>query len=347
MKILSDFEFENKRVLMRCDFNVPLDEQGNILDDFRIEQTIPTLEYLVKRKSKLILMSHLDDPGGKIVENLRLISVQEKLMEYLDLSVTKAKDCIGREIEDRTWQMAPGEILLLENLRFHKDEKINDQQFAQSLTKLGDIYINDAFATCHRNHASIVSVPKYLPSAAGFLLEKEVKMLTKIRENPARPLVAIIGGTFKEKRELMLLEKISEIADFVLIGGLIQKAIEEKNFSFKNAQKIILPIKGDVSPFDLGPQTLKIFKEKISQAKTIFWSGPVGKIEEKQFAKGTEEIARTITQTSAFKVAGGGATIDFIRDLNLASQFDHLSTGGGAMLAFLAGEELPGIKALG
>lgn len=343
MKIVSDFDFDNKRTLIRCDFDVPLDEKGNILDDFRIEQSIPTIEYVVKKGAKVILMGHLKGPGGKIV---RLTPVQERLMEYLDLSITKAKDCIGKEIEDWTLKMLPGEILLLGNLRFHNGEKKNDQEFAKNLAQLGDIYINEAFATCHRNHASIVSVPKYLPSAAGFGLEKEIKILSKVRENPRRPLVAIMGGTVQEKKELMFVERMSGIADFVLIGGLIQKAIEKEKFSFTYPQKIIVPVTGDVTDFDLGPKTLKIFKEKISQAKTIFWSGPLGKIEEKEFAKGTEEIAKAIIEASAFKVAGGGSINDFLRDHNLASKFNHLSTGGGAMLAFLAGEKLPGIEAL-
>lgn len=343
MKVLSGFDFEKKRVLMRCDFDVPLDRKGNILDDFRIEQIIPTIEYVMKKDAKLILMGHLKGFGGEI---MKLTPVQERLMEYLDISVSKSQDCIGRKIEDRVFRMLPGEILLLENLRFHEEEKKNDQEFARSLARLGDIYINEAFATCHRTHASIVSVPRYLPSGAGLVLEQEIKMLSQIRENPARPLVAIMGGTIKEKREFMFIERMSEIADFVLVGGLIQRAIEKENFSFKYPQKIIMPIQGDVSDFDLGPKTVKIFQEKISQAKTIFWSGPLGKIEEEEFAQGTREVAKCVVEASAFKVAGGGQTIQFLKENNFASKFDHLSTGGGAALAFLAGEKLPGIEAL-
>lgn len=343
MKILSDFAFENKKVLMRCDFDVPLDEKGNILDDFRIERSISTIVYLVKKNAKLILMCHLKGFDGEIVS---VAPIRKKLTEYLDFSITKAKNCVGKEIEDWILQMSPGEILLLENLRLHTGEKENDQEFAKDLAKLGDIYINEAFATCHRKHASIVGVPKYLPSAAGLVLMEEIRVLSEIRKNPARPLVAIMGGTVQEKKGLIFVERMSQVADFVLIGGLIKKAIEKERFSFTSPQKIIFPIKEAVSDFDLGPKTLKIFKEKISQAKTIFWSGPVGKIEEKRFSKGTMEIAMAIISASAFKVAGGGATIDFLRDHNLASKFNHLSTGGGSALAFLAGEKLPGIEAL-
>jgi phosphoglycerate kinase len=343
MKTLRDFKVSQKRVLVRCDFNVPIDSEGNILDDFRIKKSIPTIEYLIKKKAKIILMSHLGRPKGKVVENLRLNKIQEKLMEYLDLSITKAPDCIGKEIEEFTKkeQMA-GEILLLENLRFHIGEEKASMSFAKKLARLGDVYVNDAFATCHRNHASIVLIPKILPSGAGFLLEKEITSLNKIIKNPQKPLVAIFGG---DDPDVKFLNKISKIAQWILIGGLIEKQIKEKNIKLKNPKIVIGPI-DDIKGKDIGPKTIKLFKEKISKAKTIFWSGPLGKIEKKQFQKGTKEIAKAIAKSQAFSVVGGGETIDFIRDLNLEEKFSHLSTGGSAMLAFLAGEKLPGIEAL-
>lgn len=343
MKALKDFDFENKRVLVRCDFNVPLAPEGDILDDFRIKKTIPTIEYLIARKAKVILMSHLGRPGGKVVESLRLDKVQDKLMEYLDLSVVKAQDCIGKEIED--WiekEMRPGEILLLENLRFHKGEKTADPNFAKELTKLADIYVNDAFAVCHRVHASISLAPKFLPAAAGFLLEKEIENLSKIIENPKKPLISIFGG---DDPDFKFINKISKIADWILIGGLIEKQIKEENIKLKYPEKIIEPVDG-IDSTDIGPKTIELFKEKISQAKTVFWSGPLGKIEIERFQKGTKEIAKAIIKSGAFSAAGGGETIGFIGDLGLSQKFDHLSTGGSAMLAFLAGEKLPGIEAL-
>jgi len=342
MKVLKDFNFKNKRVLVRCDFNVPLTPEGDILDDFRIKKTIITIEYLIAKKSKVILMSHLGRPGGKVVENLRLDKVQEKLVEYLDLSVVKAKDCIGKEIEEWVAQMLPGEVLLLENLRFHKEEKKANLNFAKKLGKLADIYINDAFAACHRPHASIVDVPKFLPSAAGFLLEKEIKSLSKIIKNPKKPLVAIFGG---REGDYKAINKISEKADWILIGGLIQREIEEKNIKLEHPEEIIKPIDAKDGE-DIGPKTINLFKEKISEAKTIFWSGPFGMIEKERFSKGTEEIAKAIIESGAFSVIGGGETIDFIDDLGLSQKFDHLSTGGSAMLEFLSGEKLPGIEAL-
>jgi len=348
MRTLRDFDFKQKRVLVRCDFNIPLSEEGVILDDFRIKQTIPTIEYLIEKGGKIILMSHLDDPAGKVVESLGLTSIQDKLMEYLDLSVTKAPDCIGKEIEKWTREMEPGEVLLLENLRFHKEEEENDDTFAQQLAKLGDIYINDAFGACHRAHASIVGIPKYLPSAMGLLLEKEIKVLTRLLENPLKPLVGIIGGK-KVETKSKVIDKISEKADWILINHLIKNEIKEKNIQLKYPQKVVNPIdaidkKG--GNFDIGPKTIKRFREKIIQAKTIFWSGPLGKIEEESFQKGSKEIAKAIIDSGAFSVVGGGETVEFINKTGLTEKFSHVSTGGGAMLDFIANGKLVGIEAL-
>lgn len=342
MRTLNDFEVKGKRVLVRCGFNVPLAQKGNILDDFRIKQTLPTIEYLIEKGAKLLLISHLGRPGGKVVENLRLTPIQNRLMEYLDVQVSKAPDCVGEEIEKWSREMQPGEILLLENLRFHKEEEENNEVFAKELAKLGDIFINAAFSVCHRNHASIVGIPKYLPSGAGFLLEKEVKVLSKIIENPITPLVAIFGG---REGDFKAINKISEIANWILIGGLIKKEIEMKNIHLKYPSKIIEPI-DNIDGKDISPQTINLFKEKISQAKTIFWSGPLGKIEEEEFSKGTKEIAKAIIESKAFSVVGGGETVEFINKIGLAEKFNHVSTGGNAMLVFLAGDKLPGLEAL-
>ena len=322
MKILRDFDVKNKRVLVRCDFNVPLDDKGNILDDFRIRRTLPTIDYLIKKGAKVILMSHLGSPDGKFVKELQLKPVSEKLAELL-----------GKKIE------------LLENLRFDPGEESNDENFAKELAKKGDIYINDAFGACHRAHASIVGIPKYLPSGAGFLLEKEVLCLTRLSTNPSKPLVAIIGGA-KIETKMKLIDKISEFADLVLVGGLIKKEIKEKNIKLKNPQKIVEPVDEAGEGKDIGSKTIKLFKEKILQAKTIFWNGPLGKIEEKEFTAGTEELAKAIIESGAYSVVGGGETVEFINQLGFGEKFSHVSTGGGAMLAFLSGEKLPGLSAL-
>jgi phosphoglycerate kinase len=344
LKTLKDFNFSGKRVLVRCDFNVPLAENGNILDDFKIKETLPTIEYLISRSSKIVLMSHLGEPEGKIVPILKLDKIQERLMEYLDFSITKAPDCIGSEIEKYTFGLNPGEILLLENLRFHKEETENDENFSKELSKLGDIYINDAFGACHRAHASIMGLPKYLPSGIGFLLEKEIKNLNKILEDPKKPLVAIIGGK-KVETKVKFIDKISEKADFVIISGLIKKEAQNKKIAFKYKEKIVAPF-DSLSGFDIDEKTRELFKEKILAAKTILWNGPFGKTEDKKYSKGTLVIANAIIESEAFSVVGGGETVEFLNREGLISKFSHVSTGGGAMLAYLAGEQLPGLKAL-
>jgi len=344
MKTLKNLDLKGKRVLVRCDFNVPLRKQGLISDDFRIKESVPTINYLIKAGSKVILMSHLGRPGGKVVEELSLQPIRDKLIEYLDLSIIKAPDCVGKEIEKQTWAMAAGEILLLENLRFHKEEEENDDNFARELAKLGDFYINDAFGASHRNHASIVGVPRYLPSAAGFLLEKEIKVLTDLMENPKKPLVAIIGGA-KVETKTKVINRMSERADAVLIGGLIKRGIDEKGIKLKRPDKIVFPL-DNIEGKDIGPRTVELFREKIFSAKTVFFNGVVGMTEEERFAKGTEGVLRAIIKSGAFSVVGGGETVDFINKIGLIEKFNHVSTGGGAMLEFLSGTKLPGIEAL-
>lgn len=355
-KTLRDFKVKRKRVLVRCDFNVPLDEQGNILDDFRIKQTLPTIKYLLKKKAKIILMSHLGEPEGRVVPILTMDKIQERLIEilelteHIDVSVTKTPDCIGYDIEKYTFGLEPNEILLLENLRFHKEETENNPEFAKSLSRLGDFYINDAFGVCHRPHASVVGVPQYLDSGVGLLLEKEIQNLEKLLKKAERPMVAIIGGK-KVETKSKVIERILEIADFVLINGLLKQEIAEKGMEFRYPEKIIGPVDEILSEgkaLDIGPKTIKLFKQKIRKAKTIFWNGPLGMTEKEEFQKGTLEIAKAIAKKwFCFSVAGGGETIEFLTRTGLFKKFDHVSTGGGAMLSFISGEELPGLKALG
>ena len=345
MKVLNDLDPKSKRILIRCDFNVPLGDREEILDDFRIQRTLPTINYLLAKKARIILMSHLDDPDGKVIEGLRLIPVQNRLEELLNIKVVKSQDCVGKETEEVVSRMGDGEILLLENLRFHDEEEKGNLDFAREISNLGEIYINDAFGACHRAHASIVGIPKFLPHGAGLLLEKEVKSLRRLLEKAEKPMVAIIGGK-KVETKTEVIDRISDIADIVLIGGLIQKELKEENIQLKNPQKIIGPVDELGGGLDIGPKTAALFRGKILTAKTIFWNGAVGKIEEEEFSKGTEEIAKAIIESKAFSVAGGGETVEFIRKFNLLDKFAHVSTGGGAMLSFLSGEKLPGISAL-
>jgi 3-phosphoglycerate kinase len=322
MKTLREFDFRNKRALVRCDFNVPLDNAGNILDDFKIRQSLPTVKYLVEAGAEIILMSHLGDPDGKFVKELSMAPISKRLNELLQTQVT-----------------------LLENLRFNPGEEKNDKNFAKELAQKGDIYINDAFGVSHRKHASLCAITKYLPSCAGFLLEKEVVALGKLTKNPQRPLTVIIGGT-KAETKAKFIDKFSKTADVILVSGLVKKEIDEKHLKFHHSEKILYP-SGDLKALDINLETIEVFRGKILQAKTIFWNGPFGKIEEEGYRAGTEAIARAIIESGAFSVVGGGETIDFIDNFDFFCNFSHISTGGGAMMAFLSGEKLPGIEALG
>lgn len=344
MKTLKDIDIQNKRVLMRCDFNVPQDDNGNISDDFRIKETLPTIKYLLENKAKVILMSHLGDPDGKVVDILKLDKVQEMLSKLLELPVQKADDCIGDKVEKQAKELKAGEVLLLQNLRFHKEETDNDLEFAKKLAKLADIYVCEAFSVCHRAHASIAGVPRYLPSYAGFLLEKEVITLKKVLENPEKPLIAIIGGK-KVETKTKVINKISLVADFVLISGLIKKEAEEKKIDFDFPAKVLGP-ENNLGGLDIDEKAIELFKEKIKTARTVLWNGPFGKTEDAPYKKGTLEIARAIVKSKAYSVVGGGETIEFLDKENLLSNFSHVCTGGGAMLSFLSGDDLPGLTAL-
>lgn len=338
MRTIYDINVKGKRVLVRCDFNCPINKKGEIEDDFRIKRTIPTIEYLIKNSAKIILMSHLDDPGGKVVENLRLTPIQEKLFEYLDLSILKAPDCIGENIKKMVSELKSGEVLLLENLRFYKEEEENNDFFAKNLALLGDVFVNDAFGASHRAHASIVGVPKYLPCCAGFLLEEEIKTLTNILENPQRPFVGVFGGV-KIETKLPTIKKFLDIADFVLVGGKIAKEIKFSN------PKLFLA-KPYIEGFDISQKKVEEFRKIINKARTIVWNGPLGYFEKEEYEKGTKRIASAIAKTNAFKVVGGGETLFAVSKYKLEEKINFLSTGGGAMLEFLAGKELPGIKAV-
>jgi phosphoglycerate kinase len=344
IKNLKNFSVAGKRVLVRCDFNVPINEKGKILDDFRIKQTLPTIKYLIEEKAKIILMSHLGEPGGKVVPELKMDKVAERLAHYLRFSVAKADDCVGPEIENEADVLPQGHILLLENLRFHKEETDNDPEFAKKLSYLGDIYVNDAFGVCHRNNASVLAITQFLPSCMGLLLEKEITNLDKVMKNPEKPMVAIVGGA-KVETKAKFIDNISKVADCVIISGLIAKEVAEKNIKFNFPEKIMAST-GQLDALDINEESVKMFKEKILQAKTILWNGPFGKFEERKYAKGSLAIAKAIIESGAFSVVGGGETVEFLEKQGMIDKFSHVSTGGGAMLSYLSGDTLPGIEAL-
>ncbi|MDP2734782.1 MAG: phosphoglycerate kinase, partial [bacterium] len=253
MQWINDISVAGKRVLVRADFNVPVNERGDIMDDFRIQATVPTLRHILDKGGKLVVMSHLGDPEGRKEDRLAMDRVKEKLMECLKVPVAKADDCAGNAIEQRTRDMREGEVLLLENLRFRKEEEENDKGFAKELAAMGDMYVSDAFGVLHRTHASVVGVPRFLPAAGGLLLKKEIQGLQKLLENPKHPMVAIIGGR-KIESKLPVIDRIAELADEVLLGNLLSNEITAKNIVFKRKEKVILPVDsfpGDGEDYDI------------------------------------------------------------------------------------------------
>lgn len=336
MKTIKEANVVGNKVLVRSDLNCPLDEKGNILNDYRIERALLTINYLVSEGAKVIVMTHLGHPEGEVVEKLRLDNIASSLSKKLGFPVSKANDCIGEEVKEKVDSLQGREVLLLENLRFHKEERENNEEFSKKLASLADIYANDAFGTSHRAHASMVGVPQYIPAYAGLLVEKEVDTLNKVLKNPEKPLVAIFGGV-KVKTKLPVVEKFLGIADSILVGGKIANNIEIED-------KKLLIAQNSVDGFDIGEKTIKSFKEEIKKANTIIWNGPLGYFEKEKYQKGTREIAEAVANSKAFKVAGGGETLQAIFEFGQSQSFDFLSTGGGSMLKFLGQESLVALK---
>ncbi len=388
IKHIRDFDVKGRKTLVRCDFNVPMDENGKILDSLRVERTLPTLKFLIEKGAKIILMSHLSPEdkksGGAKLPSLK--SVADLLKELLGKDIAFCGQCVGEEAKSASDKLQDGEILLLENLRRNEGEEKNDENFANELAFLGEIYVNDAFGVSHRAHASVSAITSFLPSYAGFLLSEEVETISKILENPQRPMVSIIGGV-KLATKVKVIENLLKISDHALVGGGVANTIvqakgmmmsglsiddEVKKLADKidlTNPKLHLPIDGiacldpdnqeyarvtsigmvrkEEKMYDIGPETIKLFSEIIKQAKTIFFNGPMGLMEKKRFENGTLEVAKAITQSNAFSITGGGETNAFLKQHDLISKFSYVSTGGGAMLAFIDGQKLPGLEALG
>lgn len=383
-KTVRDVDLKGKRVLMRADFNVPL-EDGKITDDTRIRAALPTIKYILDQGASLILMSHLGRPKGPDPA-LSLKPVAARLSELLGREVKMAPDCVGDEVKAMAEALKPGEVMLLENTRFHKGESKNDPEFAAQLAALGEIFVNDAFGTAHRSHASNVGVSQHLPAVAGFLIEKEIKFLSKATENPEHPYVVILGGA-KVSDKIGVIENLLGKADTILIGGgmantffkakglevgdsLVEgEALElARDLMTRAGGKLVLPVdvvvadafdnnaNSKVVPvdavepgwriLDIGPQTVALFKEKLADAKTVVWNGPMGVFEMPNFAKGTFEIARILADLDAVTIIGGGDSASAVNQAGVANKVSHVSTGGGASLEFLEGKVLPGIAAL-
>ncbi|HEY3291620.1 MAG TPA: phosphoglycerate kinase [Anaerolineae bacterium] len=373
-----------KRVLVRVDFNVPI-KDGVISDDTRIRAALPTIQFILANGASAVLMSHLGRPKGvDLSQSTRPTAV--RLGELLGLTVKFAEDCVGPATEAAAKALKPGEVLLLENLRFHKEEEKNDPNFAKQLAALGDVYVDDAFGSAHRAHASVEAVAHFLPAAAGFLMEKEINFLGSILQAPAHPFIAILGGA-KISDKLPVINNLLPLADILIIGGgmantFLKAEGYEMGDSLVEADaidkardllaccsgKLMLPIDvviadkfdngantevvtvGNVKPgwriLDIGPHTTAHYSDAIRNAKMVFWNGPMGVFEMPNFAAGTTGIAKAVAATSAVTVIGGGDSVSAVEKAGVADKITHISTGGGASLEFLEGKTLPGVAVL-
>jgi len=372
------------RVFYRVDYNVPLDGT-RITDATRIEETLPTLRRLRDAGASIVIASHLGRPKGERKSKYSLEPVRAKLAEVLNADVQWANDCVGPDVEARAAALEPGQVLLLENLRFHAGEESNDHDFAEQLRKLADFYINDAFGACHRAHASIEALPQLFDrnqTAGGLLLAKEIEFLQKITNVSERPFVALLGGA-KIAGKIEPLEALVKLADTVLVGGgmantfmaargvamggsLVDKeSIEVANRITDVTLPVDLIVAGDLEnpktietvdvskgldagqkAFDIGPKTIAAYDAALKSARTIFWNGPIGVFEKKAFAKGTMAMARSVAEADATTVVGGGESVEAVKSSGYADRISHISTGGGASLEFISGKTLPGVEVL-
>ena len=381
---IRDLDLKNRRVFIRVDFNVPLAPGGQeITSDKRIKASLPTIQYALDHGAAVILASHLGRPKGKPNPEMSLKPVALRLEQLLGRPVSMAPDCIGPEVE--AMKPKPGEVLLLENLRFHPEEEKNDPGFSRKLAALCDVYVNDAFGSAHRAHASTVGMIAFVPqAAAGLLMENELKYLTMATTNPARPCIAILGGA-KVSDKIEVISNLAKIVDRLLIGGAMaytflksqgeptgRSLVEDdkldlaRNLLASVDGKIMLPVDHVVvaelsegAPnevaatvpagkmgVDIGPSTVDQFSKVIAGAKTIIWNGPMGVFEKPPFDKGTVAVAKAVADSGAVSIVGGGDSEKAVKSAGVAGKISHISTGGGASLEFLAGIELPGVAAL-
>ena len=385
-KTIKDYDLHGKRVIIRCDFNVPM-KDGKITDDTRIQAALPTIEYAINESAKVILMSHL----GRVKEEKDLVKndlfpVAQRLSNLLNQKVLFCKSTSGSELKDAVDGLKDGEVLLMQNTRYEdlngKKESSNDPELGAFWASLGDIYINDAFGTAHRAHASNVGIASHLPNGIGFLIEKELNHLDSLK-NPERPYVIIMGGA-KVSDKIKVIEYLAPIADKIMIGGgmaftflkakgidIGKSLLEEDSLEFCQkmiatyGDKLVLPVDVNVTTefseetphhickvseigademaMDIGPETIAMMKEVLANAKTVFWNGPLGVYEMEEYQKGTNELLKTIANSSIHSVLGGGDIVAAASELGFKDKVSHASTGGGATLEFLEGKELPGI----
>lgn len=382
---LEDYDFRGKKTILRVDFNVPLDKHGNVINDKRVRAALPSIKYLLSKGARLILLTHVGRPKGQVVEELRTHGIAKRLSAILGRDVRKLSDVMGDHVKEEINAMNNGDIILLENIRFYKQEKGNDDLFAKQLAELADIYVNDAFGVAHREHASVVGIPKHLPSCAGFIIENEIRMLNKAIGNPKRPYIAIVGGAKEDKIKAIknLLPKVDHLIISGKLANTFLKAkgvhigssaydgnslLEAREILALEEEKIILPtdvivadrfhnealtqtmavesIPQEWMALDVGPQTIRRYKQLLDTAETIVWTGPIGVFELERFANGTKQVAFAVAASNATTIIGGGDSAAAIEKYNLQEHMSIVSTGGGASLKILQGKTLVGIDAL-
>lgn len=384
-KTVRDIDLKNKRVLMRVDFNVPMAD-GKVTDDKRIRAALPTIQYCLDQGAAVLLASHLGRPKGGSDPEFSLRAAAEVLSSLLARPVKMAPDCVGPEVEAMAKELKPGEVIMLENTRFHKGEEKNDLELAKQMAALGDVYVNDAFGSAHRAHSSTEGVARFLPAVSGFLMEQELEYLGKAVANPEHPYIAILGGA-KISDKILVVETLAAKCDRLIIGGgmantflaakglnmqdsLVEaESIETaKSLLGKLGDKLVLPVDAVIADkfdadantqiidvdkipagwrmLDVGPKTVEIYKSTLKGAKLIVWNGPVGVFEMPKFAEGTFALAKLLAESGAVTVIGGGDSASAVKKAGVAKQMTHVSTGGGASLEFLEGKVLPGVAAL-
>jgi len=343
LKKIQNADLKNKRVLLRAGFNVEI-ENGNVKEKFKIAAAKNTVEYILSQENtKLALVSHLGRPEGKFNQGFSLRQITDDIGKILKRKVKFAEDCVGEKVKQELENLNQGEILLLENVRFHKEEEDNEKEFAERLAENFDVYVSDAFGVCHRDQASVTGVAEILPSFAGIRLQEEIKNLKKVKDNPEHPAAAVIGGA-KIKTKLPLIRSFEKSYDYVLAGGKVSIEAADKNMKF--GEKVILAFDFAKDKKDIGEKTIAQFKKIISQAKTVVWNGPMGEFEKHPFDKGTKEIIKAIMESGAFSVAGGGESVQALEENGWLEKISFVSTGGGAMLEYLSGGQMPGLEVL-
>jgi phosphoglycerate kinase len=384
-KTVKDIDIKNKRVLMRVDFNVPMAD-GKVTDDKRIRAALPTIKYVLEQGASLLLASHLGRPKGGSDPEFSLRAASEVLSTLLERPVKMAPDCVGPEVEAIAKALKPGEVVMLENTRFHAGEEKNDLELAKQMAALADVYVNDAFGSAHRAHSSTEGVARFIPAVSGFLMEQELEYLGRAVANPEHPYVAILGGA-KISDKILVVETLLSKCDKLIVGGgmantflasqglnmqdsLVEAASLEtaKSILAKSGDKLILPVDAVIADkfeaeantqvvdvdkipagwrmLDVGPKTIELYKKALKDAKLVVWNGPVGVFEMPKFAEGTFALARMLAESKAITVIGGGDSASAVKKAGVAKQMTHVSTGGGASLEFLEGKELPGVAAL-